>query len=89
MKNLRLTVILFIVGAFLLAQAVVSAQSDAAKEWAIKGYKETDPNKQIEYYTKAISIDPNYAWAYNARGSAYTALKKYNEAIADYTKVIS
>ncbi|WP_313894346.1 tetratricopeptide repeat protein, partial [Psychrobacillus sp.] len=38
--------------------------------------------------TKAIEINPEYALAYNNRGSAYGNLGKYEEAVADYTKAI-
>lgn len=94
MKNFKLTVILFIVGTFLLAPVVVSAQSEnkAAIEWYNKGEKEySDKNyeKAIEYYSKAISIDPNFVKAYSKRGGVYGMLERYNEAIADFTKAIS
>ncbi len=91
MKKLKFLVILFITGAFLVAPAVVSAQSEnkAAIEWYNKGNNEKDPNKMIEYFTKAISIDPNYVNAYSKRGIAYGMLERYNEAIADFTKAIS
>ncbi len=63
------------------------------KEYYIElAYKElcaSNYTKAIEYYTKAISIDPNDAEAYINRGVAYTNLRKYEEAISDYTKAIS
>ncbi len=90
MKRFRLTVIMLVVGAFVLVPVVGNAQN--AVDWYNKGideYDEKNYEKAIEYYAKAISIDPNYTMAYNNRGSAYFFLKRYNEAIADYTKVIS
>ena len=36
----------------------------------------------------AIELDPTDAIAYNGRGGAYGSLKKYPEAIADFTKAI-
>ena len=99
MKRFRLTVIMLVVGVFVLLPVVGSAQSDAAIEWYNKGvdacfeaafqYPKQNFDKSIEYFTKAISIDPNYAKAYNSRGDIYEILKRYNEAIADYTKAIS
>lgn len=38
--------------------------------------------------TKAIDLKPNYAEAYNNRGSAYNAQHKWVTAIGDFTKVI-
>ena len=43
----------------------------------------------IADYTKAISLNPDYAKAYNNRGISKDDLKDYYGAIADYTKAIS
>ena len=60
-----------------------------AKEWYDKGLSEkTDMNKQIEFYTKAIQLDPNYKDAYNNRGISKKNLGRYTEAITDYDKAI-
>ena len=45
-------------------------------------------NLAIADYTKAIEIKVNYAEAYFSRGFAKEKLKKYEEAIVDYNKVI-
>ena len=42
----------------------------------------------IQDYSKAIEINPNYAFAYNNRGNAKHRLQDYREAIQDYTKAI-
>ena len=42
----------------------------------------------IKLYNEALSINPNYAQAYNNRGVAYKYLKHYNEAISDFNKSI-
>ncbi len=39
-------------------------------------------------YTKAIKIDPNFAYAFNGRGNAYKDSKDYYKALADYTTAI-
>ena len=39
-------------------------------------------------YTKAIQIDPNFAYALNGRGNTYKDLKDYYKALADYTTAI-
>jgi serine/threonine protein kinase len=43
----------------------------------------------IEYYEKAISIDPNHANAYNNMGVAYGEQQNYTQAINCYQKAIS
>lgn len=39
-------------------------------------------------YNKAIEINPKDAMAYNNRGIANKAQKKYDDAISDYSKAI-
>jgi len=43
-----------------------------------------DPKKALEYFTKAIEINPSYVEAYFARGYTYTKLKDKESAKADY-----
>ncbi|MEM2969821.1 MAG: AAA family ATPase [Candidatus Bathyarchaeia archaeon] len=54
-------------------------------------YEHGEFEKAAEFYTKAIacarSDDPVYKY-YNNRGLAYACLEKYQEAIADFLKVI-
>ena len=62
-----------------------------ARSANIKGFhlfEKEQYHKSIEYFQKAISIDKNFATAYNNLGSAYYQLKKYNKAIECYKKVI-
>jgi tetratricopeptide (TPR) repeat protein len=59
-----------------------------AKEWFDKGFKETDYNKKIEYYSKAIQLKPDYVDAYNNRGNAKGRLGNYKEAILDFDQSI-
>lgn len=73
-------------------------KADEAKESAEKiaqsisyfnqAYNEKDLDKQIELYTKAIELNPNYAEAYNNRGVAYYDKGEFNKAIEDYNKAI-
>lgn len=53
-----------------------------------QAFNETDLDKKIELYTKAIELNPNYAEAYNNRGSAYDDKEDFDKAIEDYTKAI-
>ena len=44
----------------------------------------SDYDNAIKAYSKAIKIDPSYAYALNDRGSCYRALEDYDKAITDY-----
>ncbi len=46
--------------------------------------KKDDVNKAIDYFSKAIAVDPKYTEAYFARGYCFQKLKDYNNAKADY-----
>jgi len=65
-----------------------STEGLTASEWFDKGYVEPDENLKIEYYSKAIELNPQYAAAYNNRGDAYQALGKENEAFQDFSTAI-
>ncbi len=43
-----------------------------------------NPKKALDYFTKAISVNPKYTEAYFARGVCYQELKDDNNATADY-----
>lgn len=42
----------------------------------------------VEHYTESLNYDPATVEAYNGRGQAYFQLRKYPEALADFTKAI-
>jgi tetratricopeptide (TPR) repeat protein len=44
--------------------------------------------RAIHCFDCAININPNYALAYNRRGTAYYRMHKFKEAIEDYNKAI-
>lgn len=48
-----------------------------------------DPLRGEVLITKAIKINPNIADAYNNRGNAFRALRRFDAAIADYDKAIA
>jgi tetratricopeptide (TPR) repeat protein len=71
-----------------------ASQGLTAVDWFNKaaalwdGKKLTDPKKAIEYLNKAIKLQPEHAYAYSNRGTAYynlgqnqLAIKELNEAI--------
>ncbi len=59
-----------------------------ATDWYNKGFETEDPELQVEYYTKAIELDPRDYLSYGNRGIAYDDLGQYEKAIEDYNKVI-
>lgn len=42
----------------------------------------------VEHYSQSLKYDPATVEAYNGRGQAYFQLRKYPEALADFTKAI-
>jgi tetratricopeptide (TPR) repeat protein len=71
---------------FLLAVSTVRAQT--SMDWFNKGYNENDFDKKIEYFSKAIELDPYYAKSYYNRGNAKKNLGMFQEAIMDYDEAI-
>jgi tetratricopeptide (TPR) repeat protein len=53
---------------------------------AYAGKKEND--RAIDDFTAAIKVNPNFAAAYNNRGSAVQAKGDYDRAITDYSEAI-
>jgi Tfp pilus assembly protein PilF len=60
-----------------------------AEGYLKKGNEAKDPREKIQFYSKAIALDPNYAVAYNKRGNAYYDTKEYELALKDYNKAIA
>ena len=48
-----------------------------------------DYPKAIDFFQKAVNIDPDFAEAHNNLGFAYEKSKKFNEAIESYKKALS
>ena len=53
-----------------------------------KGVTAESLEEQIDYYTKAIELKPDYAFAYNNRGVVYNKKGLHDKAIADLTRAI-
>lgn len=51
---------------------------------AINFTRKRDVNVAIDYFSKAIAVDPKYTEAYLARGACFESLKDYKNAKADY-----
>ena len=88
-KSLCLLIGLFILFSFnCYAVKAFASQQTEAKEWFNKAYDVNSLILKIEYYTKAIELNPEYTYAYYNRGIAYNDLGQYQKAIDDYTKAI-
>jgi|GEM_PF-3354358 len=65
----------------------------SAYEWYSKGYdyelNKKDYDTAIQYYLKAISIDPNHENALFGLGYIYNAKKEYAKAIEYYNRVLA
>ena len=68
--------------------AGIAANFDKQMELGRKYFTELNYAEAIAAFTEAIRLDPNDIEAYFERAQAYAALKKYDEANADYTAVI-
>jgi len=70
----------------------MSCSKKDVEYYYLKGYEYYKQEKYelaIEYYTKAINIDDKNAIVYFARAMAYDKLNAIEQAIADYTSVIT
>jgi tetratricopeptide (TPR) repeat protein len=72
--------------ALVLIAIPVLGYGQSAEEWLSMGRNETDPQTQIDYFTRAIRLNPELAEAYTCRGTAYSDLGKYDQAVLDYTR---
>ena len=78
-----------LLAAMLLTSCAGSAANfDKQMELGRKYSTELNYAEAIAAFTEAIRLDPNDIEAYFERAQAYAALKKYDEANADYTTVI-
>ena len=78
-----------LLAAMLLTSCAGSATNfDKQMELGRKYFTELNYAEAIAAFTEAIRLDPNDIEAYFERAQAYAALKKYDEANADYTAVI-
>ena len=74
----------------LVKTSKTNSPSDAI-DYYNRGYDKYDLKDYygaIDDYSKAIELDPDFAYAYSNRGTAKKNLKDYYGAINDYSKVI-
>ena len=61
---------------------------DNAMDYFDYGIKSTMTSEKIEYFTKALEIDPKLAAAYEQRGMLYYYQEKYEKVIQDFLSYI-
>ena len=94
MKTIMKNSLCFLIGLFILfsfncyAGETLTAQQKEAEVWYEKANSVDTLALKIEYYTKAIELDPEFVNAYNNRGYAYINLGEYQKAIDDCSKAV-
>src|ERR1700677_1707815 len=76
-------------GAIAYFELIPAPTYDTQFDKAGRAYDEGRLSTAIDFYTKAIALEPNSADAYYWRGRAYDQDNQRNQAIADYTVAIS
>jgi tetratricopeptide (TPR) repeat protein len=79
--------ILFVALAY-LSLTVTAGWSQDAMDYYNRGLESSLAYKRIEYFSKAIELNPNLASAYEKRALHYYYQRKYDKAINDYSKLI-
>ena len=86
----KIFILIFLACAFLYSCSENNTAADwtkkAQKSWDGQQYK--DPQKAIEYLSKAIELEPANADTYNRRGTAYYNLGDYQRTIEDDSEAI-
>ena len=59
-----------------------------AEKYFDMAFSGTNNQKKIEFYSKAIELNPNYALAFHNRANVYNDMKERNKALDDYNKAI-
>ncbi len=92
MKTITKKSLCFLIGLFILfsfycyADETLTDQQEKSEEWFTKGYNADNLTLQVEYYTKAIELDPSFADAYYFRGRAYDNMDEHHNAVNDYIR---
>ena len=68
----------------LLLLHALPSRADEATDYFNRGVKSSMTNRKIEFFTKALELDPKLAAAYEQRGLLYYYQGKYDKVIQDY-----
>ena len=75
----------------MLAYMVVTTSAAWAQDAVFfykRGLESSLANKRVEYFTKALQLNPKLVEAYEKRAIHYFYQRRYDKAIHDYTRVI-
>ncbi len=87
MKKIYIYLILVIIlGSWSKPGANVYALGENAIGYFNLGMKSSLANKRIDYFTKALELDPRFAPAYERRGLHYYFQEKYDKVIEDFSR---
>ncbi|MGB2579008.1 tetratricopeptide (TPR) repeat protein [Elusimicrobium simillimum] len=84
----RLIVILLVLCVTPVAFGQRTSKAKQAQSAFTQARKETDLNKAVKLYNKAIELNPKYAAAYHYRGDANKDLGRLQSAVKDYSSAI-
>ena len=68
----------------LLLLHALPLHADEATDYFNRGLKSSMTNRKIEFFTKALELNPKLATAYEQRGLLYYYQSKYDKVIQDY-----
>ena len=68
----------------LLLLHALPSRADEATDYFNRGVKSSMTNRKIEFFTKALELNPKLATAYEQRGLLYYYQGKYDKVIQDY-----
>ncbi|MFC1811631.1 tetratricopeptide repeat protein [Thermodesulfobacteriota bacterium] len=66
-----------------------AARADEAMEYYNRALNSSLAYKKIEYYTKALQLNPDLTEAYEGRGIEHFFQRRFDKAIQDYNRVIA
>lgn len=75
--------------AVLCGRIACCQEKETAESYFKKGAAAGSYEQQIQFFTKALELDPKYDKAYYNRGNAYYHLFQYGKAADDYTKFMA
>jgi tetratricopeptide (TPR) repeat protein len=82
--------LLAVLGAALLRPSVARAEDyDDVVRQGIQAYGNGDYDLALEFYDRALRLDPSQGWAHLERGLVYGERKDFRQANAEFTKALS
>ncbi|MGC2110238.1 MAG: tetratricopeptide repeat protein, partial [Candidatus Korobacteraceae bacterium] len=70
------------------AAPAVAEEELTAQQWFERGFNAVDPNEQVRFYSEAIRLKPDYAYAFYNRALARREKGDRDGAIKDYSEAI-